>query len=281
MKTYTTRPDQERTVAIACNLCRQDRATAFLEDDSYTFVRCQNCGLVYQNPQPVFADLRKRYSQGYFQYEIDNEANFFHLMRLGMGDIGFENLAAESPARNHTFLDIGCATGMLLESMRESGWTVGGVDLTPESAAYGREHRALDIYAGTLEEAALPAESQSVVHFSHVIEHVPDPSAFLREVARVMEPGGLVLVTTPNVRGLQARMFGNRWRSAIADHVYLFNKRTLRRSLDEAGLAPQRLVTWGGLAVGSAPTWIKRPFDKLAKSFGFGDVMMVAAAKSS
>ena len=287
MKTYTSPQTHERTTAVRCNLCGYDVPSSFLQDDNYIFVRCRNCGFVYQNPQPVFEDLRRRYSEGYFQYEIDNEANFFHLMALGLRDVRFDVLTqavtkrqlAAHAAQRRTFLDIGCATGMLLEHMREEGWSVRGVDLTPESAAYGRAHRGLDIFAGTLHEAALPEGSQTVIHFSHLIEHVPNPGHFLHEVARVLAPGGLALVTTPNVNGLQARIFRNRWRSAIADHVYLFNKRTLRRFLRGAGLRPIRTVTWGGLAVGSAPTWIKRPMDRLAKRWGFGDVVMIAATR--
>jgi len=289
VKTYTSPLTDERTTTVCCNLCGYDVPSPFLQDDGYIFVRCRNCGLVYQNPQPVFEDLRRRYSQGYFEYEIDNEANFFHLMTLGLRDIGFDALAnqmtkrqlAEHAAELRTFLDVGCATGMLLEHMRDAGWRVRGVDLTPESVEYGRTHRGLDIFAGTLHEAQLPAASQSVIHFSHLIEHVPSPRHFLEEVARVLAPGGLVLVTTPNVNGLQARLFRNRWRSAIADHVYLFSKRTLRRSLLTAGLRPLRTVTWGGLAVGAAPGWIKRPADRLAKRWGFGDVMMIAATRES
>ena len=285
MKTYTSPLTDERTASVCCNLCGYDVPSPYLQDDGYIFVRCRNCGLVYQNPQPVFEDLRRRYSQGYFEYEIDNEANFFHLMTLGLRDIGFDSLCdqmsklqlATHGAERRTFLDVGCATGMLLEHMRDAGWSVRGVDLTPESAEYGRSHRGLDIFAGTLHEAQIPSASQAVVHFSHLIEHVPSPRHFLGEVGRVLAPGGLVLVTTPNVNGLQARLFRNLWRSAIADHVYLFSNRTLRRTLAAAGLRPLRTATWGGLAVGSAPGWIKRPADRLAKRWGFGDVVMVAA----
>jgi len=283
MESSTTGATTARIQNICCNLCGADDSTPFLGDTDYAFVRCRNCRLVYQYPQPVFDELRNRYNQGYFEYEFDNEANFFNLMLLGMKDIGFDPAtwqSSDATRTARTFLDIGCATGRLLEHMRENGWSVRGVDLTPESAAYGRERRDLDIFAGTLAEAALPTHSQSVIHFSHLIEHVPNPRSFLQEVVRVLEPGGLVLVTTPNVRGFQARLFGNRWRQVIADHTYLFDKKTLRQSLLDAGLTPSHLVTWGGLAAGTAPKWLKWPADRLAKRMGFGDVMMIAAQSS-
>lgn len=87
----------------------------------------------------------------------------------------------------------------------------------------------------------------------------------------------MALITTPNINGLQARLFGSRWRSAIADHLTLFTKRTLARMLRQTGFRVVRIVTWGGLAVGTAPPLLKRAADRLAKRWGFGDVMLLQA----
>jgi 2-polyprenyl-3-methyl-5-hydroxy-6-metoxy-1,4-benzoquinol methylase len=277
-KTYSSVPGAERMKAVACLGCGSDRSRVALRCDGFTFVRCEGCGLVYQNPQPVFDDLRERYGTDYFAYELSNERNFFGLMRMGLADIRFSELAAEIP-EPRTFLDIGCATGMLIESMKGEGWDARGVDVCKESAEYGRTHRGVQIFAGTLEEACFPAEEFAVVHFSHLIEHVPDPRSFLHEVRRILKPDGFAVITTPNVDGFQARLFGTAWRSAIADHLVLFSRRTLPRMLVECGFAVSKTATWGGLALGTAPMVIKRPMDKLAKKWGFGDVMLFLAAK--
>jgi 2-polyprenyl-3-methyl-5-hydroxy-6-metoxy-1,4-benzoquinol methylase len=242
----------------------------------YTFVKCNDCGLVYQNPQPVFSDLKHRYRQNYFEYELRNEANFFHLMKLGLEDIRFFELTADLNG-GKKLLDVGCATGMLLDNLRERGWAVKGVELCRESAEYGMKTRGLDIFVGTLEEALLPDASFPVVHFSHLIEHVPDPKGFFAEVRRILLPGGHVVVVTPNIDSLQARVFRQRWRSAIADHLTLFSRKTLYRMLSEAGFQVLKTVTWGGLAKGSVPGPIKRPVDYLAKKLGFGDVVLMLA----
>jgi 2-polyprenyl-3-methyl-5-hydroxy-6-metoxy-1,4-benzoquinol methylase len=226
----------------------------------------------------VFEDLRRRYGPEYFTYELANEENFFGLMRLGLADIAFDRVAAGMPSPR-TFLDVGCATGMLLQWMQGRGWGVQGVDVCRESAEYGERVRGVRIRAGTLEEARFPDRSFAVAHFSHLIEHVSDPRAFLREVRRVLRDDGRAVITTPNIEGLQARLFGARWRSAIVDHLVLFSRRTLRRVLAEEGFAIEREVTWGGLAAGTAPAWLKRPVDRLAKRLGFGDVMLFLARK--
>ena len=277
VKTYSSLPGDERQETVRCPCCGGERSRPALACDSLRFVRCRGCGVVYQNPRPVFEDLRDRYGEEYFSYELANEAGFFSLMRMGLRDIRFQEL---EPPRPRRFLDVGCATGMLIESMKKEGWDVLGVDICRPSAEYGKRHRGVDIIAGTLTEAALPAGSCGVVHFSHLIEHLPDPRAFLAEVRRVLAPGGYAVITTPNVDGFQARLFGSGWRSAIADHLVLFSRRTLGRLLEGSGFTVKRTVTWGGLAKGTAPDIIKRPADRLAKRLGWGDVVMVLVEKA-
>jgi len=277
-KTYSSVPGVERFESIPCPLCGSRQGPQFLRCDGFTFVRCSSCFVVYQNPRPVFEDLRRRYGENYFAYEHENESNFHNLMLLGLTDAQFDARTAGF-ARPRRFLDIGCATGMLLETMRGRGWDVRGVDVCRESAEYGRRRRGVEIFPGTLEEARLPDESFSAVHFSHLIEHVPDPRAFLAEVYRILAPGGYAVITTPNVDGFQARLFRQAWRSAIADHLVLFSQRTLGKLITEAGFTVLQTVTWGGLAAGTVPRRIKTPVDRLAKKWGFGDVVLFLAAK--
>ncbi len=91
---------------------------------------------------------------------------------------------------------------------------------------------------------------------------------------RILKPGGFAVITTPNVEGFQARLFGSGWRSAIADHLVLFSRRTLGKLLQDSGFDVLATVTWGGLAAGTAPLLVKKPMDRLAKKLGFGDVML-------
>lgn len=277
MKTYTAPNVGTRYRTIVCGICGSASYRDSMRTDEYNFVRCRGCGVTYQNPQPTEESLLERYGSDYYRYEIENERNFFRLMLLGLEDIRFHSL--EGLERPSTFLDIGCATGMLLEHMRGRGWVTRGVELCAQSAEHARKARGLEVFHGTLEEAALDAESCRVVHFSHLIEHVIEPRGFLTEVHRVLEPGGYAVIVTPNIQGFQARLLGSRWRSAIADHLYLFSPATLRRLLEDVGLRVERRVTWGGIAQGLAPAFLKVPLDRLAKRFGFGDVMLFLARK--
>lgn len=264
---------------ISCPVCGSESFKPHWDCGSFAYVRCRGCGLRLQNPQPRREALAARYDAEYFAYEKQNEENFYGLMRRGLEDVRFfESLAPTLPSPG-SMLDIGCATGRLLRDFREMGWNTLGVEICTESAEYGKETHGVEIFNGTLESADLPDRRFSFIHASHLIEHVDDPAAFVREVYRLLIPGGLFVCTTPSADGFQARWFGSRWRSAIADHVTLFDGKTLRTLLQGAGLVVEKQKTWGGIAAGTAPKWIKNPLDRGAKIFGYGDVVLMAARR--
>lgn len=258
---------------IFCNICGSKRTSLYLKLDGFSYKKCLGCGLVYQNPRPVFKDLKKRYGDNYFDYELSNQDNFFQLMKLGLRDIRINDFY-EDDIKNRKFLDIGCATGLLLNHMKGSGWDTKGVEICRPSAEYGIKESSLDIFIGTLEEAAFRDNYFDVVHFSHLIEHVPDPKALLVEINRILKNDGHMIMTTPNADGWQARASKSNWRSAITDHIYLFTKTTMRKLLGITNYRIVEQISWGGIPRGNKPDYIKKPADKLAKYFNIGDVML-------
>lgn len=275
MKTFSKRPDpNESQRLVSCSVCGANRPVPFWQCDGFSFVRCASCGHVYQNPQPDAGSLIDRYDEEYAAYEVENATNFLDLMLKGLADVRFFERMREWGV-DPSLLDIGCATGALLEHAKEQGYRVQGVEVCIPAAEYGERERRVPIAVGTLDEAELGDARFGAAHYSHVIEHVPDPRAFVREVRSRLFPGGLMVLVTPNTAGLQPRLFRENWRSAIADHVHLFSRRNLVRLVTEEGFTVVDQQTWGGLGIGTAPRWIKRPVDRLAKRLGFGDVMLL------
>lgn len=290
VKTWSTPPVIESSKSIPCVLCGGMDFRPAMDCVSFRFVRCIGCGLIQANPQPDDAAIASRYREShgkdYLAYEIANEASFLRLQELALADADFETIereAREAASRRALYaprvLDVGCAIGALLAKLRERGWNCTGVELSTNQADYARRIRSLDVRDVTLEAAHFPGGSFELVHASHLIEHLNDPRSFVREARRVLAEDGRLLVTTPNVAGFQARLFGPSWRSAIFDHLYLFSLRTLTALLESEGFAVERRITWGGLAAGTAPVAIKRLADKAAKKWGFGDVMMLSARR--
>jgi SAM-dependent methyltransferase len=280
-------PSPEPKRALPCALCGAEGAAfAKLWDcGSFRFVRCRGCGLIQQNPQSEPGAVASRYDEAYLRYEEANQFAYRELELLALADIGLEAAAAPlfaragEEGRKPRALDVGCATGALLAALRDSGWEPQGVEISEAQASYGERRFGLPIRACGLEAASFPSASFDLVHASHLIEHLNDPVSFLDEAARVLAPGGLLALTTPNADGFQARLLGRGWRSAIYDHLYLFSSRSLRALLESRGFSVRAQVTWGGWARGLRPAFIKRPLDRAAKRLGFGDVVAILAGR--
>ena len=275
-----------KSIIIPCACCGKENFKPSLVCEGFSFVICASCGLVQRNPQPVKEEITSRYSDtygnDYLSYEIKNEEAFLILQQLALKDAGFEKIEKklfideinEKPA----VLDIGCATGALLANLRDRQWRVTGVEISP-CAEYARRERNLDVRDIPLEENKFPSSSFDVILASHLIEHLNNPRSFLTETHRILKNNGYCFITTPNISGFQAKFFGNKWRSAIFDHLYLFSVKTLSNLFSNTGFKIESIHTWGGLAAGTVSESIKKIADILAKRLGFGDVMIVKAKK--
>ncbi|MDR2742389.1 MAG: class I SAM-dependent methyltransferase [Treponema sp.] len=290
IKTWSTPAASQEERLVPCALCGGSRFVKHFSCGDFGYVRCTRCGLVQINPQPVPVAVQSRYREehgaDYLSYEKANEEAFLRLQKLALQDAGFfdyakDHITTGEPGKGGIpkILDIGCATGALLASLREQGWYTTGVEISLPQAEYARRERNLDVRTRPLEENRFLPDSFRVVLASHLIEHLNDPAALVREVYRILIPGGFFYVTTPNIAGFQARLLGRRWRSAIFDHLYLFSAKTLQALLRQSGFRVEKTATWGGLAAGLAPPRVKAWADRTAKKLNTGDVMIVRAGK--
>ncbi len=166
---------------------------------------------------------------------------------------------ARTPFEGRWLLDVGCGGGLVCEPMRRLGFEVTGIDAAGESLDVARAHAAgaaLDIdYRDTTAEALLAADEApfDVVLALEVVEHVTDPAVFLADCARLLAPGGLLIVATLNrtIRSLAlakvAAEYILRWIPAGAhDWRKLLKPEELVELLTEAGLEPGQVT---GLAL--------------------------------
>jgi SAM-dependent methyltransferase len=148
-------------------------------------------------------------------------------------------------ARVRRFLEVGCGTGYTLDFARHAyGWDVLGVDDSAWSRAAGAE-LGLPMVDGLLGYAgAVPERSWDLVFACEVLEHVPDPGAFLGAVRRATTDSGIFLLRTPNAE----RVRPERDRTTLAAmlspgfHTMLHTPVSLERALREAGFTEARVL---------------------------------------
>ena len=110
---------------------------------------------------------------------------------------------SRTPLDGKSALDVGCGAGLLAEPLARLGASVTGVDASPEVIAVARDHAAtmglaIDYRVGDVQ--ALDGQFDLVTAME-VIEHVADPAAFLKALAKRLSPSGLLVLSTPNATG--------------------------------------------------------------------------------
>jgi len=260
--------------APQCRLCGAQGASLYsdLDDRLYGVAgtwqlrRCQECGLVWLDPRPDAADLGRLY-ETYYTHEDDARMSFVQRsVRRGIPAAIFDYrdaagwaervagrlLAAIGPLREAArrsvmalsagsrghLLDVGCGGGLFLSVMHDLGWQVSGTETDGRAAATARRRvPTATIHEGLLEELGLAESTYDAITLSHVIEHVPDPESMLRCCARLLRPGGQMVLVTPNAASLGVARFGRAWRGwEVPRHIHVFDRETLVRVAERAGI---------------------------------------------
>src|SRR4029077_7623960 len=141
-----------------------------------------------------------------------------------------------APRPGQRVLDVGCGNGDLLARLQARGWDAVGIDLD-EKAVREAKSRGLDARVGQLADQHFPDASFDAITVSHVIEHTAEPGLVLKECARILRPGGRLVVLTPNPRSWGHARFGEAWVCLDPPrHLVLLNRDNLRSLADRAVL---------------------------------------------
>lgn len=139
-----------------------------------------------------------------------------------------------SPGRR--VLDFGCFDGGFLAALGEDAEKLGIEPAT--QAAKVAESRGVKIVGATLADAAVAPQSVDAVVAFDVFEHLTDPVAALRELSRMLRPGGVIMIETGNTDHPQWKRYGKRYPYAsLVEHVSLFNEKSIRTAGERADLS--------------------------------------------
>jgi SAM-dependent methyltransferase len=220
-------------------------------DEAYTYHRCEQCGSVFLSPAPTDR-LAEIYPSNYYAYAAD-DASVVERVKGWLDRRTFRPLLRSVPGGELAVLDVGGGDGWLLSRLRELDARIVRthvVDLDPAAEA-GARARGHEYSCGRIEDFDDPGPFD-VVLLLNLIEHVADPGAVLERLAKVLSPRGVILIKTPNVDSLDARLFRRRdWGGYHCPrHWVLFNRDGFVAVATRSGLAARRASYTQG-----APFW--------------------------
>jgi 2-polyprenyl-3-methyl-5-hydroxy-6-metoxy-1,4-benzoquinol methylase len=236
-------------VEADCTICRGTDRRAVHVIDGHQIVRCTRCGHLYVSPRPPMEDVVAIYGDDYFENPAfrttDHEAYFGYMdylndreniqirLRQVLGRIAWLHGAGR-------LLDVGCGPGLFLEVGDRAGWESWGVDLNKSAIDWARDNVSENVRVGTVSDLGAEPESFACVTMFDVIEHLADPRAELQEVWRILEPGGILVVATPDAGALMSRLLGSHWleMKRAPEHLHFFSVQGMAKLLDLSGFTP-------------------------------------------
>ena len=200
-------------------------------------VSCLNCGFKYVNPRDEAGRIFSRYAQLEDGLYLSEEKGRRITARLILKQISRYK-------RKGRFLDIGCATGFLLDEARKQDWDVEGVELSKWAVNYAKEKLGLKVFRGYLNEANFPAKYFDAIVLTDVVEHVIDPRGLMEEIRRILKPDGVLYISTPDIDSLLSRLLKARWWGIQHAHLYYFSRNSLTRLLDAGGFRVRKCSSY-------------------------------------
>ena len=201
--------------------------------DSFRVVECSACGVAYTAPRPCSLD--KYYPTRYRGY-----GRLVTRVLSTLYGIRVSRWARLKPAGG-SVLEVGCGPGLMLASLHRRGWRVLGIERNEAVAETARRALGIEIVATPVEALRADARFDLIIMF-HVLEHIGEPVALLRECAKRLAPGGRLITNVPNFSSWQSRFAGSNWLHLdVPRHLVHFTPQTLTATLERAGLKPAEM----------------------------------------
>ncbi len=216
---------------IVCPVCGEGQFEDLFVKRGEAFVRCLNCTLMLINPPPNFSSTAATYDEDYSHAYIRKAEK--KLKRCA----GWVTRVQERFAVTGRWLDVGCSAGFVVKAATDRGFEAYGVEVESAAVTYGREVLKLrNLSCGILEEQAYANNFFDVISLYDVIEHVPDLNRVVAELRRILIPGGVIEIRTPNLAHWQTPRDLSSWKEVKpSEHLYYFAFSTLKRLFENHG----------------------------------------------
>jgi 2-polyprenyl-3-methyl-5-hydroxy-6-metoxy-1,4-benzoquinol methylase len=235
-----------------CCVCSQTRSLLVQETTypehgypgSFCLRKCSTCGLLFNSPRLDNHELAQLYGKNYYFFNRSDATELARIPAMYARSVAL--VADEFKNGDRRSLDIGSGRGYFPAVLKRAGWDANGVEISQEAANYARKRFGLEtIFTGTIEQFADESESQfPLVTAIDVIEHVPSPASFVHAISRVVRPGGLAIIDTPNAAAYNITVEGIGWKGFNPFHIYLFAISNLRQLLEANGFKVEQSFSY-------------------------------------
>lgn len=194
-----------------------------------TLHRCGDCSFVFADPaeMPELVPLYEQLADPGYERGAENRSlQMRWLLQFGRS----QNTAGR------TLLEIGAGAGLLVAEARRMGLDAVGVEPSKSLVEMAKRLNGVELINGIYPHQQLAGRQFDFIYLVDVIEHLSDPVALLTGCAKALAPGGIMIVVTPNLASLAAKLLGHRWWHFRLAHVGYFDHQSMREACRNAGL---------------------------------------------
>ncbi len=243
----------DRFVHVECPACDGASPLEAFEKYGFRYGRCAVCGTLFMTPRPSEGQMAEYYSKSehyaFWSTHIFPATEAARREKIHAGRL--ERVLAlcdERGVRPRTLVEVGAGYGTFGFLALESGRfeRVIAIEPTPGMASACRL-AGLEVIESRIEEVAAGSLSADVLVALEVIEHLFRPRTFVAQCARLLKPGGLLILSCPNGEGFDIELLGAGSQAIDVEHVNLFNPRSIDGFLRGNGFRDISVTTPGRL----------------------------------
>ncbi|WP_197685162.1 class I SAM-dependent methyltransferase [Herminiimonas arsenitoxidans] len=241
-------------VQVNCPACNANDHEPKFEKNGMSYVTCKECQTFYVNPRPT-SEVLGWFYQGSPNYAYWNDVIFpaseaARLERIFVPRVDrLLELCSKYDVQTNSILEIGAGFGTFCSEVKRRNVfsRVVAVEPTPDLAKTCRE-RGIDVLEQPVEQIQLGVDELfDVVASFEVIEHLFAPIDFVRHMARLLKPGGIMMLTCPNGRGFDIETLGAASNTVDHEHLNYFSPESLATLLVHCGMEVLESFTPGKL----------------------------------
>ena len=233
--------------------------------------RCRSCGFGQPEEMPTlprFFDRMydQRWSPEWVASEYDATYKDFIFRSI------LRELEGRVSARPRRLLDIGAHAGRFMSLAKAEGWDVEGIELNPRTAAYAQQRTGAKVHQINAQTLADTGARFHAITLTDVLEHIPEPVGLLRNVARLLEPGGWLAVKVPCGRSqsIKERLLSRITSHEVSlagnlVHVNHFTPHSLELAIERAGLKRVEVTTGAPELMPRDKPFVRRSFSNLLR----------------
>jgi SAM-dependent methyltransferase len=207
-----------------------------ISQSDFTIQVCNQCGFRFTNPRPDSASIGAYYQSADYVSHNDSGGGLINKVYRLVRQYTLQQklkLINSLQTKPGKVLDVGCGTGLFLETCQKGGWSINGVEPDANARTVATSRLKIQIKADI--DQVVDGEFDLLTMW-HVLEHVPDLTETLKKLRGRVRVGGTLLIAVPNSDSLDAHHFQNYWAAYdVPRHLSHFTPPTLKKLVNEGG----------------------------------------------